>query len=104
MTIRVTIESLTQEQYNAILDYYNAHKRMEHMPLERLNRAEGGFQILLEPRLCKDEINTNYKIKQLRWSHMRLVQYSTFPCFDQDEAHMLFEAMRSVLPDDVFLE
>jgi hypothetical protein len=42
MTIQVLPEMI---KYQPILDYYNSHKEEGEPPLQRLNRAEGGFQI-----------------------------------------------------------
>lgn len=74
MTISVHFSSYTAEQYQQVLDHYNSIKPSHHMPIENLNRCEGGFQIQLNETELKTVYcgDANAKIRQLRWSNRKL--------------------------------
>ena len=71
-SIKVLVNSIDIQTFQKILDFYNSNKSSDENPLERLNRAEGGFQIKLpEEKWTRDYrgfVDENYKIRQLRWS------------------------------------
>ena len=74
-----------------ILQYYNEHKPAEEEPLERLPRAEGGFQIQITSK--KNECcDANLKIRQLRWWKGTLISFGYIGFTAQQEA-MLYEAL-----------
>ena len=75
MSIHVLVETISKEEFEKIFDYYNTHKEANENKLERLDRAEGGFQIAIPPTLWKKNMycggftDANNKIQQLRWSN-----------------------------------
>jgi hypothetical protein len=91
MPIRVTATSIDAETFRAIINYYNTNKPEDEEPLERLNRAEGGFKIQIASKkhlVCDD----NLKIRQLRWSRGELVSCGYIGFTAKQEA-MLYEAL-----------
>ena len=104
MQIRVYVPKIEDSDMESILNYYNTHKKETDEPLERLNRAEGGFQIQITDLKDVSSINTNEKIKQLRWKRRYLVPEYGFPYFEDGEQALLFESMKSVLGDNVVYE
>jgi hypothetical protein len=91
MPIKVTATSIEAETFREILNYYNANKPADEEPLERLPRAEGGFQIQIASKkqlVCDD----NLKIRQLRWSKGELVSCGYIGFTAKQEA-MLYEAL-----------
>lgn len=91
MPIRVTATSIDAETFHAIINYYNTNKPEDEEPLERLNRAEGGFKIQIASKkhlVCDD----NLKIRQLRWSRGELVSCGYIGFTAKQEA-MLYEAL-----------
>jgi len=102
MPIRVTATSIDAETCRAIINHYNANKPKDEEPLERLNRAEGGFQIQIANKkndICDD----NSKIRQLRWSRGRLVSGGYIGFTAKQEA-MLYEALVHALGGYVLME
>ena len=100
-TIRVTVASV---DYEPICAYYNSCKKVWEPLLERLNRAEGGFQVQI-PGKENETINTNEKIRQLRWNRRRLVQHDSWDPLHDWEVILLFQALKHVCGEDnVFLE
>ena len=102
MLIRVTATSIDAETFHAILNYYNTNKPKDDEPLERLNRAEGGFQIQIASKrnlACDD----NLKIRQLRWSRGRLVSCGYIGFTAKQEA-MMYEALVHGLGRNVLME
>ena len=102
MPIRVTATSIDAETFRAILNYYNTNKPDDEEPLERLNRAEGGFQIQIANKKTV-ECDANQKIRQLRWSRGRLVSCG-YIGFTMKEEAMLYEALVHALGGDVLME
>jgi len=45
MTIKVTFDSYSKDEFNKVLDYYNSNKSKNDQPLQKLDRCEGGFMI-----------------------------------------------------------
>ena len=102
MPIRVTATSIDAETFRKILNYYNTNKPADEEPLERLNRAEGGFQIQFANKKNVD-CDPNHKIRQLRWSRGRLVSGGHVGFTPKQEA-MLYEALVHALGGDVLME
>ena len=100
MTIQVLPETI---KYEPILDYYNSHKQEGEPPLQRLDRAEGGFKIdLPEEEWEKDPwlgfINENDKIRQLRWSREGYLISCGYKSFTAKQGMLLYEALVYCLP------
>ena len=97
-TIKVLTETI---EYQPILDYYNSHKEEGEPPLQKLNRAEGGFKIdLPEEQWEKDFIgyvDANNKIRQLRWNEGCLVS-RFYKTFTEKQSMLLYEALVYCLP------
>ena len=92
MTIRVVPETIDKETFQKILDYYNANKPEDEEPLERLPRAEGGFQIQLtdmKDKYCDD----NKKIRQLRWNSIGQLVSRGYIDFTAKQGTLLYEAL-----------
>lgn len=91
MPIKVNATSIDAETFQRILQYYNEHKPADEEPLERLPRAEGGFQIQIASKknLACD---ANEKIRQLRWSRGELVS-GFYIGFTAKQEAMLYEAL-----------
>lgn len=101
MPIRVTATSIDAETLRRILQYYNENKPEDEEHLERLNRAEGGFQIQIASKnhLVRDD---NLKIRQLRWSRGELVSCGYIGFTAKQEA-MLYEALVHGLGGEVLM-
>jgi hypothetical protein len=104
--IRVLVDSIDKETFQKILDYYNSKKEEKENPLERLPRAEGGFQINLPESLWEKDyrgfIGENQKIQQVRWKHGRLV--GSHISLNMKQYMLLYDALVHVLPGNVILE
>ena len=87
---------------HSIPEYYNANKPADEEPLERLNRAEGGFQIQIANKK-NDICDPNQRIRQLRWSRGRLVS-GEYIGFTQKQEAMLYEALVHALGGNVLME
>lgn len=57
--------------YASVIAHYNANKPADEEPLERLDRAEGGFQIQIAS-MKNNPVDINQKIRQLWWSSGRI--------------------------------
>lgn len=91
MPIKVTATSIDAETFQRILQYYNENKPNDEEPLERLPRAEGGFQIQIASK--KNECcDVNLKIRQLRWWKGTLIPFGHIGFTAKQEA-MLYEAL-----------
>uniref|UniRef100_A0A6C0KK28 Uncharacterized protein n=1 Tax=viral metagenome TaxID=1070528 RepID=A0A6C0KK28_9ZZZZ len=102
--IKVKIEIITGEHYKQIIEKYNETKPSNWPPLERLDRAEGGFQLEIPEKRGIKCRNANDKIKQLRWKNKALVQHNNYITFNEGELEILFNAMLDVLGKDVYVE
>lgn len=103
MQIRVLVDTI---KYQPVLDYYNANKPEDEEPLEILDRAEGGFQIQI-PLMKGKMVDSNQKIRQLRWSNRKLVSQvgiNYYIGFTEKQTMMLFEALVYALGGNVILE
>jgi hypothetical protein len=109
LQIRVFFETITQDQTNAIINYYNQHKNADWNKIEKNTAAEGGFMIPLKPEEIKGASkNPNDMVKQVRWNRKRLLsgRYGNYlNAFTDEETTLLYDAMVSVFgKDDVVLE
>jgi hypothetical protein len=100
LQIRVSFETITPDQTNAVIDYYNQHKNADWNEIEKNVAAEGGFMIALKPDEIKpDSKNPNDMVKQVRWNRKRLLsgRYGKYlNVFSDDETTLLYDAMVSV--------
>ena len=91
MPIKVIATSIDKDTFQNILQYYNDNKPADEEPLERLPRAEGGFQIKLV-NMKNSYWDDNLKIRQLRWSRGMLVS-NGYIGFTEKQETMLYEAL-----------
>jgi len=101
--IKVNMDIITAAQYEKIIEKYNEIKPKSWQPLERLPRAEGGFQLEI-PEKKDIKCSENQKIKQLRWNKKCLVPYKNYIGFNVRETELLFNTMKSVFGENVTLE
>lgn len=101
--IKVNMNIITAAQYEKIIEKYNEIKPETWQPLQRLPRAEGGFQLEI-PEKKHIKCNENQKIKQLRWNKKCLVPYKNYIGFNIRETELLFNTMKSVFGENVELE
>ena len=99
MTIQVLPETIN---YQPVLDYYNSHKEEGELPLKRLDRAEGGFQIDIPKEEWEKDYNgytdANKKIRQLRWNHEGCLVDRGYKTFTAKQGNLLYEALVYCLP------
>ena len=94
--ISVHFSSYTPEQYQQVLDYYNSIKPSHHMPIEHLDRYEGGFQIPFNETELKHVLSfdANARIRQLRWTKRKLdfdrIKYTGFT---EEETLRLYQSL-----------
>ncbi len=103
MRIQVLVSNIDNETFQKILDYYNSNKCDDEENLERLDRAEGGFQI----KLPENEIvkrSENYMIRQLRWSKGKLIVAPYTIGFTEKQKILLFYALNYALDGNVTSE
>ena len=102
--IKVNIDIITESQYEKIIEKYNEIKPETWQPLQRLLRAEGGFQLEIPEKKDIKCRNQNQKIKQLRWDKKCLVPYQYYLGFSDRETEILYHAMKFVFGENVALE
>jgi hypothetical protein len=102
--IKVNMDIITAAQYEKIIEKYNEIKPETWQPLQRLPRAEGGFQLEIPDKKHIKCRNQNQKIKQLRWDKKCLVPYQYYLGFNDGETEILYQAMKSVFGENVTLE
>jgi len=83
--------------YTPILDYYNNNRAEGTEELQELNRLEGGFMIKIPEN--KDEPDANDRIRQLRWSNLRLVS-DIYIGFNDEQLNLLYEAFVNYLGEN----
>ena len=83
--------------YTPILDYYNNNRGEDTEELQELNRLEGGFMIKIPEN--KDEPDANDRIRQLRWSNLRLVS-DIYIGFNDEQLNLLYEALVNYLGEN----
>lgn len=107
MNIRVTFDTLI---YEDVCNLYNSKKEEDMMPISKLDRLEGGFQIEIkgyEPTSGNIySYDANASIKQVRWSKKWLrtntIKYNPF---DEKETQLLYETLQKLYGEDnVFLQ
>jgi hypothetical protein len=95
MPIKVLQDSISFDNAQKILDYYNEHKNVDDEPLEELDRYEGGFKMNITG--MKDiKCDDNQKIKQLRW-HNRFLLNFNYIGFNIEENNLLYNSLAAVL-------
>jgi len=87
--IKVKVKSLNHDEVCSI---YNRIKKTEMLPLEKLNRAEGGFKLEIAEKQNLS-IDANEKCKQLRWYRGFLKPYQNYLGFDREELDTLHSAL-----------
>jgi len=101
MSIQVFVPRIDNLTYQSILEYYNKNKEPDEAPLQRLDRAEGGFQIELPRNEWKKNdfgiIDSNGQIRQLRWSNGKLTS-GEYKGFTESQTALLFVALTHSLP------
>ena len=103
MPIKVLVDTISSEDIQKILNYYNQNKSLDDEPLQRLDRFEGGFQICL-PEMKDVMCDSNKKIKQLRWHNGYLVP-SYYIGFNDNEQDLLYRSLVLVVGEEnVILE
>jgi hypothetical protein len=99
MTIQVLPETI---EYQPVLDYYNSHKEEGEPPLQRLDRAEGGFKIDIPEGEWKKNytgyVDANNKIRQLRWNREGCLVATGYKTFTAKQGMLLYEALVYCLP------
>ena len=98
MPIKVNTSIINRDDFVKILEFYNAHKPADAEPIERLDRAEGGFKINKKNAVPHPEPNNN--IRQLRWSYQRLVAYEPYNTLTIEEQGLLYKSLKTVLGED----
>lgn len=113
-TIRVLPKTIKGD-HETICEYYNAHKPEEWMPIEKLDRDEGGFKIPMttaerETRLKwifrmtgNSLCDHNDLIKQLRWTDNGYLQSHFCVGFTEAETQLLFKALTHTLRENQVL-
>ena len=95
MTIKVNVDTISHEDIQKVIDYYNLNKPLDEQPISRLHRYEGGFQINL-PDMKEVMCDENNKIKQLRW-HKQCLVAGFYMGFSDSEEELLYTSLVHVL-------
>jgi hypothetical protein len=95
MPIKILQDSISFDNIQKILAYYNEHKHVDNEPLEHLDRYEGGFKINIT-KMKDIKCDDNKKIKQLRW-HNRFLLNFNYIGFDIEENNLLYNSLAAVL-------
>ena len=85
--------------YQPVIDKFNEIKTNDILEISKLDRFEGGFSIPLKS--FDDNQDSNYKIKQLRWSKKKLITPFGYIPFDEIEIEYLYYALRDVYGDEM---
>jgi hypothetical protein len=106
MQISVNFDTISPDQTNLVIDYYNQRKPEGANPLEKSYTAEGGFMIALTPDEMgiRQSSNPNDHVKQVRWNRKSLVssrhgKYAAIQ-FAEHETLLLYDALCYVFGDD----
>jgi len=95
-SIEVLFSTISAEQYNSVINQYNLTKPEKFYPIQKLDRVEGGFEIVVDP--------TNiYLSKQLRWNRKRLVSHFDYLRFTPEETILLYDALCYVFKEGILL-
>lgn len=106
LSISVKFDSISKDEVNEVVKYYNENKLLENNNLQALDRAEGGFKININQ--CDDVHQSNDSIKQLRWGRGKILsstvfefsRYREYNDFTNDEKRLLYDALCSVFGED----
>lgn len=101
MTIKVNVDTISHEDIQQVVDYYNQNKSVDEEPISRLHRYEGGFQISL-PHMKDVMCDANNKIKQLRWHKQSLVA-GFYMGFSDSEEELLYKSLVHVLGESLVI-
>ena len=101
MYISVKFDSISKEQYQRVIEYYNKNKLLTDNNLQVLDRAEGGFKINLD--FNEEKYGVNGKIKQLRWCKGKLLLPGYYIDFTNDEKILLYKSLCHVFGEDKVL-
>jgi hypothetical protein len=93
--IKVNFDTIN---YQPVIDKFNEIKTNDILEISKLDRFEGGFSIPLKS--FNDNQDSNYKIKQLRWSKKKLITPISYIPFDEIEIEYLYHALKEVYGDD----
>jgi hypothetical protein len=99
MTIKVNVDTISDEEIQKVIEYYNENKPVDEEPLSRLHRYEGGFQIRL-PHMSEVMCDANKKIKQLRW-HKQCLVAGFYMGFTDSEEQLLYKSLVHVLGESI---
>jgi len=102
MPINVFLSELSNDTIQDILNRYNAIKPINEPAIERLHRAEGGFQISIEDKR-NTKCDPNKKIRQLRWKKKLLLPHEDHIPLTIEEERRLYLSFCDVLGDDQVL-
>jgi hypothetical protein len=102
MTIQVLVDIIDDETYQNICKFYNDNKDENELPLQILDRFEGGFKIDIPEKDWKKSplgnfTDENDKIRQLRWRNRMLVS-GGYKSFTGKQGMLLYEALIHSLP------
>jgi len=101
MYISVKFDSISKEECQEVIKYYNKNKLLTDNNLEVLDRAEGGFKINLD--FNEEKYGTNEKIKQLRWCKGKILSSGYYIDFSNDEKILLYKSLCHVFGEDKVL-
>ena len=104
MYISVKFNSISKEQYQRVIEYYNNNKLLADNNLQVLDIPEGGFKINLDfYEENYDNNDINKKIKQLRWCKGKLLLAGQYIDFTNDEKILLYKSLCHVFGEDKIL-
>ena len=103
MYISVKFDSISKEECQEVIKYYNKNKLSTDNNLEVLDRAEGGFKINLDLDLYEESYDINKKFKQLRWSKGKILSSGLYIDFSNDEKILLYKSLCHVFGEDKVL-
>tara|TARA_B110000305_G_scaffold106669_2_gene119973 strand:+ start:7208 stop:7510 length:303 start_codon:yes stop_codon:yes gene_type:complete len=88
MVIKVSFDYV---KYDEVINYYNLNKPNDWLPISKLNRIEGGFQIKLSDySLAKGDVNN--QIRQLRWDK-KMLKPGFYNGLFLDEVELLYNSL-----------
>jgi len=82
--------------YDDVCNDYNNHKPDNWNPLQRLERAEGGFSIDITSPEHTQSVDPNARIKQLRWKNKYLHTPRGWIGFNDEELALLYQSICNV--------
>lgn len=109
MRFQVIVPTISKEEFDKILNYYNTKKDVDENKLEILDRSEGGFKIAIPSekwtrKSCGGRFtDENEKIQQLRWSNGYLISMG-YIGFTEKQYMLLYDSLVYALPGKVLLK